>query len=130
MLIICAHRIDEELRAEEERQAAHAQWLASREEKKQAIQAALKWNSSKLPLKGAAAAAAAAAASSSPARRASVQSQDSSAGLSDVDNVSSPAAAAPASLPDLPPPPPPPPLAAASQQQVGLIANLLPPVTD
>merc|ERR1719259_1175109 len=54
--------IDEELRAEEERQAAHAQWLASREEKKQAIQAALKWNSSKLPLKGAAAAAAAAAA--------------------------------------------------------------------
>ena len=46
---------------DEERQKAHEAWLAEREEKKMAIQAALKAHSAKIPLKGAAAAAASAA---------------------------------------------------------------------
>merc|ERR1719320_1045878 len=75
-------RIDEEDRAEVEKQAAHAQWLAAREEKKAAIAQALKWNTAKMPLKGAAAAAAAAAGAH---RRASCQSNEGASGSSDVD---------------------------------------------
>ena len=66
---------------EAERKAAHEKWLREREEKKQAIQAALKAHSSKLPLKGAAAAAVQQAGA---ARRASTQSERSS--FSDVDS--------------------------------------------
>ena len=78
-------KIDEEERLENEKKAAHQQWLNEREEKKLAIQAALKMHSSKLPLKGAAAAAQMAGA----ARRASSQSEASS-GLSDVDSPAPP----------------------------------------
>ena len=62
--------------------AAHEVWLKDREEKKQAIQAALKAHSAKVPLKG----AAALAVQQSGARRASSQSQGESSGTSDVDS--------------------------------------------
>ena len=58
-----------------EHKAKHEAWLKEREEKKQAIQAALKAQTSKLPLKGAAATAVAQAGA---ARRASTQSERSS----------------------------------------------------
>jgi len=73
--------IHKEETEEAERKAAHEKWLREREEKKQAIQAALKAHSSKLPLKGAAAAAVQQAGA---ARRASTQSERSS--FSDVDS--------------------------------------------
>ena len=79
-------QIEKEEREEAERQASHEKWLREREEKKQAIQAALKAHSSKLPLKGAAAAAVLQAGA---ARRASTQSERSS--FSDFDG--SPSAA-------------------------------------
>ena len=72
----------EEDRIEAERVAAHEAWLMDREEKKQAIQAALKAHSAKVPLKG----AAALAVQQSGARRASSQSQGESSGTSDVDS--------------------------------------------
>ena len=62
--------------------AAQEAWLKEREEKKQAIQAALKAHSAKVPLKG----AAALAVQQSGARRASSQSQGESSGTSDVDS--------------------------------------------
>ena len=73
--------IEKEEKEESERQAAHEKWLFERDQKKQAIQAALKAHSSKLPLKGAAAAAVQQAGA---ARRASTQSERSS--FSDVDS--------------------------------------------
>ena len=73
--------IEKEEKEEAAKKQAHEQWLKDREEKKQAIQAALKAHSSKLPLKGAAAAAVMQAGA---ARRASSQSERSS--FSDVDS--------------------------------------------
>lgn len=67
--------IEREEREEAEHKAKHEAWLKEREEKKQAIQAALKAQTSKLPLKGAAATAVAQAGA---ARRASTQSERSS----------------------------------------------------
>ena len=69
--------------------AAHEAWLKDREEKKQAIQAALKAHSAKVPLKG----AAALAVQQSGARRASSQSQGESSGTSDVDSPAPPSMA-------------------------------------
>ena len=60
--------------------------MKDREEKKQAIQAALKAHSAKVPLKG----AAALAVQQSGARRASSQSQGESSGTSDVDSPAPP----------------------------------------
>ena len=76
-------QIEREEKEEAERQASHEKWLREREEKKQAIQAALKAHSSKLPLKGAAAAAVLQAGLQ---RRASTQSERSS--FSDFDQAS------------------------------------------
>ena len=73
--------IEKEEQEEAEKKAAHEKWLSEREEKKQAIQAALKAHSSKLPLKGAAAAAVQQAGA---ARRASTQSERNS--FSEVDS--------------------------------------------
>lgn len=73
--------IEKEEKDEAEKKAAHEKWLMEREEKKQAIQAALKAHTSKLPLKGAAAAAVQQAGA---ARRASTQSERSS--FSDIDS--------------------------------------------
>ena len=67
--------IEKEEKAEAEQKAIHENWLKEREEKKQAILAALKAHTSKLPLKGAAAAAVQQAGA---ARRASTQSERSS----------------------------------------------------
>ena len=67
--------IEKEEQEEAEHKAKHEAWLKEREEKKQAIQAALKAQTSKLPLKGAAAAAVQQAGA---ARRASTQSERSS----------------------------------------------------
>ena len=80
-------KCEEEDRIEAEKIAAHAAWLKDREEKKQAIQAALKAHSAKVPLKG----AAALAVQQSGARRASSQSQGESSGTSDVDSPAPPA---------------------------------------
>lgn len=73
--------IEREEKEAQEKKAAHEKFLSEREEKKQAILAALKAHSSKLPLKGAAAAAVQQAGA---ARRASTQSERSS--FSDVDS--------------------------------------------
>ena len=73
--------VEMEEKEESAKKQAHEQWLKDREEKKQAILAALKAHSSKLPLKGAAAAAVQQAGA---ARRASTQSERSS--FSDVDS--------------------------------------------
>lgn len=90
-------QIEKEEREEAERHASHEKWLREREEKKQAIQAALKAHSSKLPLKGAAAAAVLQAGA---ARRASTQSERSS--FSDFDgspSAGNPGISIPVSLP-------------------------------
>ena len=79
---ITIYQCEEEDRIEAERISAHDAWLKDREEKKQAIQAALKAHSAKVPLKG----AAALAVQQSGARRASSQSQGESSGTSDVDS--------------------------------------------
>ena len=98
--------IEKEEREEAERQAAHEKWLFERDQKKQAIQAALKAHSSKLPLKGAAAAAVQQAGA---ARRASTQSERSS--FSDVDS-----------------PLPPPPLPSNQQisREIAAVTNIIP----
>ena len=67
--------LDREEKEEAERKASYEKWLKEREEQKQAIQAALKAHTSRLPLKGAAAAAVQQAGA---ARRASTQSERSS----------------------------------------------------
>ena len=87
------NEIDREEKEESEREAAHQKWLNEREEKKQAIQAALKAHTSKLPLKGAAAAAVLQAGA---ARRASTQSERSS--FSDIDSGSPSATNLPTSV--------------------------------
>jgi bromodomain-containing protein 8 len=81
--------IETEDKEEDEKKEARERWLSEREIKKQAILAALKAHSSKLPLKGAAAAAVQQAGA---ARRASTQSERSS--FSDVDSPAGVAAAA------------------------------------
>ena len=98
--------IEKEEKEESERQAAHEKWLLERDQKKQAIQAALKAHSSKLPLKGAAAAAVQQAGA---ARRASTQSERSS--FSDVDS-----------------PLPPPPLPSNQQisREIAAVTNIIP----
>ena len=98
--------IEKEEKEESERQAAHEKWLFERDQKKQAIQAALKAHSSKLPLKGAAAAAVQQAGA---ARRASTQSERSS--FSDVDS-----------------PLPPPPLPSNQQisREIAAVTNIIP----
>merc|ERR1712008_265703 len=98
--------IEKEEKEESERQTAHEKWLLERDQKKQAIQAALKAHSSKLPLKGAAAAAVQQAGA---ARRASTQSERSS--FSDVDS-----------------PLPPPPLPSNQQisREIAAVTNIIP----
>ena len=80
--LVFVSQCEEEDRIEAEKTAAHEAWLKEREVKKQAIQAALKAHSAKVPLKG----AAALAVQQSGARRASSQSQGESSGTSDVDS--------------------------------------------
>ena len=98
--------IEKEEKEEAERQAAHEKWLLERDQKKQAIQAALKAHSSKLPLKGAAAAAVQQAGA---ARRASTQSERSS--FSDVDS---------------PLPPPPLPSNQHISREIAAVTNIIP----